>query len=166
VGDLGITWTGFVAQLVCFLVLLIILTRFAYKPLQRMLDERSARIEMGLEKSEEAQNRAAAIDTEAREALAESRKEGQELIAQAREAAEQRREELVSQAMQEADALIERARSEIQLEKEQAIEELRSQFTDLTILAAGRVINEELDKEKHRKVIDEVLKADTFKGKE
>ncbi len=165
-GDLGITWTGFVAQLVCFLILLLILTKFAYKPLQKMLDERSARIKAGLEKSEAAEHRAAAIDTEAREALAEARKEGQALIAQVKETAEQRREEYILQAKREADALIERARSEIQLEKEQAIEELRSQFVDLTILAASRVINAELDKEKHRKIIDEVLKADTFKGKE
>ncbi|MFO8102122.1 MAG: F0F1 ATP synthase subunit B [Dehalococcoidia bacterium] len=165
-GDLGITWTGFVAQLVCFLVLLVILSKFAYKPLQRMLDERSARIKAGLEKSEEAERYAIEMDEAIKSEREAARKEGQELIAQAKETAELRREEYIAQAKQEAEALLERARSEIQLEKDQALEELRAQFADLTILAAGKVINEELDKEKHRRLIEEVLRADTFKGKE
>ncbi|MFO8009208.1 MAG: F0F1 ATP synthase subunit B [Dehalococcoidia bacterium] len=164
--SLGISWQGLVVQLVNFGILLFLLGKFAYKPIMRMLDERSQKIKEGLEKSEEAERRAADIDVEAKKALEEARKEGQIMLAQAKEAADKRREEYIAQARQEADNMVERARSEIQMEKEQAINELRNQFADITIMAAGKVINEELDKEKHRKVIDEVLKASTFKGKE
>lgn len=164
--SLGISWQALVVQLVNFGVLLLILGAFAYKPIMRMLDERTERIREGLEKSEQAEKRAADIDAEAKKALEEARKEGQALIAQAKETADKRREEDIGQAKKDADALLERARGEIQLEKEQAIIELRREFADITILAAGKVINEELDKEKHRKVIDEVLEASSFKGKE
>ncbi len=166
VDSLGISWQGLVVQLVNFGIILGLLGAFAYKPLMRMMDERSEKIREGLEKSEEAEKRAAEIDTEAKKALEDARKEGQAMFAEAKDAAEKRREEYIAQAKQEADNLLDRARSEIQMEKEQAINELRSQFADLTIMAAGKVINEELDKEKHRKVIDEVLQASTFKGKE
>ena len=166
VSSLGISWQGLVVQLVNFGLLLLLLGMFAYKPILNMLDERSAKIKEGLEKSDEAEKRAVEIDIEAKKALEEARKEGQALLAQAKEAADERREQFIAQAKQEAESLVERARAEIQLEKDQAIAQLRSEFADITITAAGKVINEELDKTKHRKVIDEILAASTFKGEE
>ena len=164
--SLGISLPGLIVQLVNFGILLLVLGLFAYKPIMRIFDERTAKIREGLEKSEEAEKRAVEIDTEAKKALEEARKEGQALIAQAKETADKRREEDIAQAKKEAEALLERARAEIQLEKDQAIGELRKEFADITILAAGRVINEELDATKHRKVIDEVIEASNLKGKE
>lgn len=163
IDSLGISWQGLVVQLVNFGLLLVLLGVFAYKPIMRMLDERTARIREGLEKSEEAEKRAVEIDTEAKKALEEARREGQALIAQAKEAADKRREEDIAQAKKDAEILLERARAEIQLEKDQAISQLRKEFADITIFAAGKVINEELDVTKHRKVIDEVLGASSFK---
>jgi len=163
VEDIGVNWHGLVAQLISFGLLLIILYAFAYKPIQKMMLERQTRIAEGLQKSEEAEHRAADIDVEAKEALAEARKEGQILIAQAKEIADKHREEDMAQAKKDADVLLERARAEILLEKDRAISELRKEFADIAIFAAGKVINEELDAEKHRKVIDEVLRASSFK---
>jgi len=163
VDSLGISWQGLVVQLVNFGILLALLGAFAYKPIMRMLDERTERIREGLEKSEEAEKRAADIDAEAKKALEEARKEGQAMIAQAKETADKRREEDIAQAKKDAEALLERARGEILLEKDRAISELRKEFADITIAAAGKIINEELDTDKHRKVIDEVLQTSSFK---
>ena len=165
VDSLGISWQGLVVQLVNVLLLFFLLSKFAYKPIMRMLDERSKRIKEGLEKAEQAEKRASAIDVEAKKALDEARKEGQKLIAQAGEMAAKVREEAKEQAKKEAEALIERARGEIQLERDQAIAQLRKEFADITILAAERVIKQELDREKHRKVIDEVLQESVLRGK-
>lgn len=163
VSSLGISWQGLIVQLVNFGLLLLLMGMFAYKPIIKMLDERSVKIKEGLEKSDEAEKRAVEIDAEAKKALEEARKEGQVLIAQAKEAADKRREEDITQAKKDAEALLERARAEILLEKDRAISELRKEFADITIFAAEKVINEELDAEKHRKVIDEVLQASSFK---
>ena len=65
------------------------------------------------------------------------------------------------QAKQEAESLVARARSEIQRERDEAIDELRKEFADLTILAAGKVIDRSLDKEAHRQIIDKVLEEST-----
>ena len=166
IDSLGIGWQGLVVNLVNFGLLFFLLGKFAYRPIMNMLDERTAKIKEGLEKSEQAEKRAVEIDVESKQALEEARREGQALIAQASETAKKHGETLKEQAKKEAEALIERARAEIQLEKDQAINQLRSEFADITVLAAGKVIGEELDKEKHRKVIDEVLKSTSFKGKE
>ncbi len=162
----GIQWQLLVLQLICFGVIFFFLRAVAYKRVIQMLDDRAAKIKEGLEQSEEAEKRAADIDAEAKEALAEARKEGQVLMAQAKEAADVRRQEDMAQAKKDAEALLERARAEIQLEKDQAIGELRKEFADIAISAAGKVINEELDADKHRKVIDEVLAASSLKGSE
>lgn len=166
VDSLGISWQGLALQLINFGILFFLLGKFAWKPIMKLLDERSSKIKEGLTRSEQAEKRAEEIDVEAKKALEEARKEGQALIAQATETANKHGEALKEQTKKEAEQLIERARAEIQLEKDQAIAQLRSEFADITILAAGKVINEELDKEKHRKVIDEVLKASSLKGKE
>ena len=162
----GIQWQLLLIQLINFGIIFFALKKFAYGKVIEKLDERAAKIKEGLEQSEQAEKRAADIDAEAKKALEEARKEGQVLIAQAKEAAEKRREEDIAQAKKDAEALLERARAEIQLEKDRAIDELRKEFADITIFAAGKVINEELDAEKHRKVIDEVLEASNFKGSE
>jgi F-type H+-transporting ATPase subunit b len=69
-------------------------------------------------------------------------------------------------ARPEAEALIARARNEIQQERDEVITELRKEFTDLTISAAEKVIEQELDKEAHRKLIDKVLEeSDILRSK-
>ena len=159
----GIQWQLLVLQLVCFGVIFFFLRAFAYKKVIQMLDDRAARIKEGLDQSDEAEKRAADIDSQAKEALAEARKEGQVLMVQAKEAADARRQEDMAQAKKDAEALLDRARAEILLEKDRAISELRKEFADIAIFAAGKVINEELDADKHKKVIDEVIEASSFK---
>ena len=166
VGDLGINLPGLIGQLISFVALMGILTVLGYKPIIKMLDERSRKIKEGVDKSELAEKRATEIDQEAQQRLEEARKEGQALIAQAAEMGNRLRDEAKQNAKEDGEALLIRARAEIQMEKDQAIAQLRSEFADITVLAAGKVINEELDKKKHRKVIDEVLQASNLKGKE
>jgi F-type H+-transporting ATPase subunit b len=100
------------------------------------------------------------------EQLAQARKEGQNLVAQASQIGERLREEARQQAKQDAEALITRARSEIQAEREEAIDKLRKEFVEVAILAAEKVINRALDKEAHRKIIEETLKESTSLKKE
>ena len=83
--------------------------------------------------------------------------EGQNMLTQAGQIGERLKEEAREEARHEAEITIARARTEIQRERDQAIEELKRQFVDLAITAAEKVISETLDKEKHRRLIDEVL---------
>ena len=93
--------------------------------------------------------------------IEEAAKEGQEAIARAMRTGEEVRHEAQQQAKTEAESLIARARSEIQRERDEAIEQLREGFADITIDAAGKVIDRTLDKKAHRDIIDKVLKEST-----
>ena len=159
--SLGISWQGLVAQIVCFAILLALLIGFGYKPIRKMMDERANRIKEGLDKAELAKEAAARAEQEMQKRLDEARREGQGILAQATEIGERLKAEAREEARREAEAFIERARAEIAMERDEAIERLRQEFADLAILAAEKVIRETLDKERHRRLIEEVLEEST-----
>ena len=154
---IGISWQGLVAQLICFGMLFGLLTFLLYKPIRRILDERSERIRVSMEKAEQLKETMAKTEEQVKEQLEAARREGQNVLAQAGQMGERLREEAREEAKQDAEVIIARARSEIQRERDEAIEELRRQFVDLAIVAAEKVISETLDREKHRRLIEEVL---------
>ena len=154
---LGINLPVLVAQIINFLILFGILYLVAYKPIMRMLDERSRRIKESMEQAESIKEQSAHAEEEVKKQLGEASREGQERIARAVRAGEEVKQKAQAEARQEAEALIARARSEIQRERDEAIGEVRREFADLTILAAGKVIDRSLDKEEHRQLIDKVL---------
>jgi len=155
---LGINLPLLIAFVVNFIVLFVILSFLAYKPITKMLNERQAKIKESMEQAEKIRQDAARSEEEIKAHLEQARKDGQGVIAQATQIGERVKEEAKQGARQEAESLIARARSEIQREREKSTEELRAEFADIAILAAEKVINETLDKKKHRKIINEVLK--------
>jgi len=154
---LGISWQGLLAQLINFALLLVLLYFIAYKPIRRMLDERSEKIRVGLEQAEQMKEMMAKTEGQVKEHLEVARGERQNILAQAEQVGQQLKEEAREQAKHDAESIVAKARVEIQREQDEAIGELKRQFVDLAILAAEKVISETLDKKKHRKLIDEVL---------
>ena len=161
--ELGFNLPVLIAQVVNFFLMLVLLRIFLYKPVLEMLDRRAQRIREGVEAADKSKERASAGEQEVARQLDASREQGQALIAQAQEAANRIQQEARSQARQEGETMLERARTEIQLERDQAIAELRGEFADLTVSAAEKVIGQSLDRQAHRRLIDEVLAEATFK---
>jgi F-type H+-transporting ATPase subunit b len=155
--QLGFNLPSLIAYLVNFIVLLGILFFFAYKPLVRLMDQRAERIRESLEAADQARQEAATSREAVEEALNEARQQGQRLLDQTREAAERYRAEEMDRARQEAENFVLRARAEIQRERDAAIEEVRSNFGDLAITAAERVIGRSLDPQAHEDLIAQVL---------
>jgi len=154
---LGISWSTLIAQIVNFVILFGLLYLVAYKPIMRMLDERSQRVKDSMEQTESIKEQAANAEGEVKKQLEAAGKEGQEVVARAMRTGEEARQKAQQEARQEAEVLIDKARLEIERERDEAIDELRKEFTDLTIEAAGKVIEQSLDKEAHRQLIDKVL---------
>ena len=157
VTELGVNLPSLVAYLINFILLLGILGVFAYKPLMRMLDERTERIRESLEAADQARQEAANAQEAIQEQITEARREGQRIMDQTREAAERFRTEEMEKARLEAEAFVERARSDIQRERDTALQEVRASFGDLAITAAERVIRSSLDRTAHESLIAQVL---------
>jgi F-type H+-transporting ATPase subunit b len=167
ISELGISLPTLITQVVTFIILLLILRFVAYKPIMRMLDERSRRVKDSMDQAQAIKEQSANTQEEIKKQLELASREGQERIARAVKAGEDVKQKAQEDAKKEAEALIERARSEIQHERDEAIGEVRREFADLTVLAAGKVIEKSLDKEEHRELIEKVLEeSSTFKEKD
>ena len=164
--DLGINLPTLVAQIVNVVILLGLLYLVAYKPVMRMLDERSRRVKESMEQTDAIKEQAARAEEEVKKQLEAASREGQDRIAQAIQIGEDVKQKAQQEARQEAETLISRAHTEIQRERDEAIDELRKEVADLTILAAGKVIERSLDKKAHRELIDKVLEESTTLKKE
>ena len=159
--SLGINMPTLLAQIINVAILFGLLYLVAYRPIMKMLDERSRKVKESMEQTEYIRQQAEHAEEEAAKRIEAAAKEGQEAIARAMRTGEEVKQETQQQARQEAEVLIGRARAEIQRERDEAIDQLRKEFADITILAAGKVIDRTLDKKAHREIIDKVLKEST-----
>ena len=155
--QLGVNLPTLLVYVVNFSILLGVLYFFAYKPLLRAMDQRTTRISESLAAADRARDEAASSRSAIEEQLNESRREGQRLLDQAREAAERYREEEMVRAKQEAESFVERARTDIHRERDAALDEVRVSFGDLAITAAERVIRRSVDRQAHQELIAQVL---------
>jgi len=161
---LGLDLPTFIGQLVSFLILLGLLVYFGYKPIRKMLDERANRIKESMEQAEATKQEYEQAKVAVQEQISKARQEGQAVISQAAQIGDRLKEEAKEEARKEAQTIVDRTRVELDRERDKAIDDLRREFVDTAILAAEKVINETLDKEKHRELIEEALEESaTFK---
>ena len=155
--QLGINGPVLLSQVISFLILFGLLIFVAYKPLLRMMDERSNRIKESLEQAESVKDQSLHAEEEVKKQLQDASRQGQEIIARATQTSDEIRNKAQELARKDAEALLERAQQAIKAERDGAIDELRREFADLTIIAASKVIGESLDKKAHKQLIDKVL---------
>jgi F-type H+-transporting ATPase subunit b len=155
-GAIGINWQYLLAQLVNFGILFGLVLLFMPK-IRKKLDQRSDKIKESMEQAEQIKQQLANTEQLVKEQVDNARKEGQNILAQAAQIGERFKEEAKVEAKKEAENIVAKARTEIEMERDKAIDEVRREFVDLTIQAAEKVVKETLDKEKHRRLIEDVL---------
>ena len=151
--DLGLL----VSQIVNFGILVALLYVLLYKPIANKLDERAAKIKKGLEDAEHAARLDADSGLHYEEEMERARREAREIIERATRAAEQQRREILSQAREEAHSLIVRAQQQAQREIQEGKIALRQQVVNLSIDAASRLIQREIDEDTHHQLIEQFL---------
>ena len=162
---LGFNVPVFIAQLVNFGLLLLVLRLFAYKPIMKMLDNRANKIKESLAAGEMARAEAVQAEKEVARRIEESSREGQKIVDQAVQAGEEVRRKAIQEAKKEAEGIIEKARVEIKREQEESLNELRKGVADLAVVVAGRAIGRSLDEKTQRQLIEDALKeASTLKA--
>jgi len=155
--SLGINLPLLVVFIINFIVLFVLLRLFLYKPVLKMLDERAKRTKEGMELAEATKREYEQAKGEVQKQIEKGRQEAQAIIAQAIQTGERLREESRQEATKQAQVIVDRTRVELETERDKIINEMRREFVDISIAAAEKVIKETLDKEKHRKLIEETL---------
>lgn len=144
-------------QDIAFFLLLFLVARYLYRPIMQVLEARTKRIQDGLRAADEARRDREAAQQEYQLRMEAARREGQAMLDRIAKQAEDLRKELEAKAREQAEALIGKARAEIQQEREKAVQDLREQVADLALMAAGRIIGENLDGTKHRDLIERTI---------
>ena len=160
--ELGFHFPSLVVYLVNFGLLLVILYKFAYKRILTLLDERAERINAALEEAERVRGETENQQVQMPRALDDSRQAGQQVLQEAREAAERYREDQQAKVQVQIAEALERARIEIESERDAAIEQVRALFANLVVSASEKVIRKSLDKKDHERLIDDVLSERGF----
>ena len=162
---LGINLPSFIAQVINFGVLLLVLYLVGYRRFLRTMDERSQKIKESLVAGEMARQEAVQAGQEVTKRIEEASRDGQKIVDQAVQAAEEVRRKGTQEAKKEAESIIEKARVEIKREQEEALNELRKDVADLAVVVAGRAIGRSLDEKTQRQLIEDALKeASTLKS--
>ena len=162
--SLGINLPLLVVFIVNFIILFVLLRLFLFKPVLKMLDERTKRTKDAMELAEVTKKEFEQAKVEVQKQIEKGRQEAQAIIAQAMQVGERLKEESRQEAAKQAQVIVDRTRAELGAERDKIVGDLRREFVDISILAAEKVIKETLDKEKHRKLIEETLRESvTFK---
>ena len=162
--SLGISLPLLVVFIINFAILFALLSLFLYKPVLRMLDERSKKIKESMERAEATKQEYEQAKAEIEKQMEKGRQEAQAIISQATQIGEKLQGEARREATEQAQVIIERTRAELNAERDKIIDDLRREFVSVSISAAEKVIKESLDGAKHRKLIEETLEESaTFK---
>jgi F-type H+-transporting ATPase subunit b len=143
--------------LIIFVLLLFVLSRYAFKPITAAVVAREAALQRAIDDAKRDREEAARVLAEHRAALDAARGDAQRLIVEGREAGERVRAEITEQARAEHQEMMERVRREIASEKDRAIAELRREAVDLAIRGAGKVIEKNFDDASNRRLVEEFL---------
>lgn len=154
----GINSGDIIYQLAAFIILLILLRKYAFGPLMGIMKQREKHISNEIEAAEKSRKEAERFAAEQSEALKGARQDAQELIENAKKLGEQQQKEIIEAAKAEATRLKDSAVKEIQQEKDRAISALREQVASLSVLIASKVIEKELSEQDQQKLIDEYIK--------
>jgi len=143
--------------LVIFLVLLALLSKFAYPKILGYANAREERIQNILDQAARDREEAERILEEQRRALAEARQQAQQILAEARQAGERMKQEMLQQARAEQEEIVARARQELEREREAAISALRREAVELSLAAASKLIEKRLTADEDRALVREYI---------
>ncbi|HGQ8101270.1 TPA: F0F1 ATP synthase subunit B [Streptococcus pneumoniae] len=140
-----------------FILLLVLIKKFAWSNITGIFEERAEKIASDIDRAEEARQKAEVLAQKREDELAGSRKEAKTIIENAKEAAEQSKANILADAKLEAGHLKEKANQEIAQNKVEALQSVKGEVADLTISLAGKIISQNLDSHAHKALIDQYI---------
>jgi F-type H+-transporting ATPase subunit b len=143
--------------LLIFVILYFILSKFAFGPITKAVEAREKALEDAIEGAKRDRDAAAKLLQEHQAAIDAARGEGQKMIAEGRAIAEKMRTDLLEQTRKEQQDMLERARREIDSERAKAVAQLRREAIDLALAGASKVIEQNLESDKNRKLVESYL---------
>jgi F-type H+-transporting ATPase subunit b len=147
----------FIWTIVTFLVLLFLLTKFAWRPLLAALESRQDAIRKSLDDAQQAKQELERLHQESAQILRKARTDAEAVIAQSRSDAERLREEIRQKARSDADNIVRNAERQIQIERDRALQQVRHEAADLSVAIASKLIQRNLSKDDNERLIAQAI---------
>ena len=143
--------------LICFAITFFVLRKFAFGPIQATIDARRQRIRESVEEADNAREEARRLLAEHRALIGQAKGEAGEILAEARKVADAQRERAREEIEVDRQRRLEDTRKQIEAETTRALEQIRAEVADLTLVATAKVTGKVLDREDHRRLIDDAI---------
>ncbi|PJA45869.1 ATP synthase F0 subunit B [Candidatus Uhrbacteria bacterium CG_4_9_14_3_um_filter_50_9] len=156
-GTLGINLKIFIAQLVNFTVVLLVLWKWAYTPIVKLLDERSEKIEKSVKQAEAIDKRVNELAEEQKSIVVQAKGEANKILELARTEAEERKQTLLEKAKADVHHVVAQGKNQLQAEKEQMIIDAREQIALIAVEASRKILSESIDEKKAQALAEGVI---------
>jgi F-type H+-transporting ATPase subunit b len=143
--------------LVCFGITFFVLRKYAFGPIQKTIDDRRERIRSSVEEAEHARAEARRLLEEHKQLIAQAKNEAGGILTEARKVADSQRDRAREEIEADRQRRLEDTRKQIEAETARALEQIRSEVAELTLVAASKVTGKVLDRDDHRKLIDDAI---------
>src|SRR5207248_1415654 len=143
--------------ILCFAIVVFVLKRYAFGPIQKAIDERRERIRQALQEADHAREEARNLLEEHKKLIASARGDAEEILAEARRVSEAQRARVKEETEADRQRRLEETKRQIEAETRRALEQIRAEVADLTIVAASKVTGKVLDKPDHKRLVQEAI---------
>ena len=148
--------------IVCFLMVLFVLSKFAFGPIQKMIDDRRQRIEQAIAEADNARAEARNLVEEHRKLIGQAKSESEEILAEARRIADAQRERVREETEEDRQRRLEETRRQIDQATTQALGQIRDEVGKLSLIAAEKITKKSLTEADQQRLIDEALSEIDF----
>lgn len=145
------------AMVINFAITLLLLTKFAWNPLLKILAERQARIAGQLEAADQERVSAEKLRAEYQQQMQNAKSDAQAIMDKALKLADNTKEEMIASAREEHARLLETAQEKIARERQQALEDIRSEVVAISVAAAAKIIGRSVDEKINAKLVDDFI---------
>ena len=146
-----------IAQILNFLILVVILRLVAYKPVARLLEQRSQKIQGDLDKAEADRKEAEATLVQYRQKLSDANVKAQEIVDKAEKVARDEHDASIEATKKEIDLMKKNAEEDIKRDRERAVSQLRTEVVSLSLAAAGKLISKNIDNKENERLINDFI---------
>lgn len=148
----------FIAQLINFAIVFSVLYFFAFKPLVKMMGERTEKIDKSLRDADEIEKRLSLTETEQEGIINAAKKQANLIIEEADKRGEERRAELINKAKEDIGQVINVEKEKMMREKAETLKEIKAEVSELVVLTVEKLLNEKMDSDKDQKIIKDLVK--------
>ena len=153
---LGIQWSVLIAQMVNFVILIVVLTKFVYKPILKVIDDRRALVADSMKKVEEIDCQKEIIDSERTAILRKADEEAGALLERAKNEAEAMRADIERSAKQQAGQIVTKGMEQLESERAAMVKEIQTKLAHAIVLSAEKILRREFSKEDQKNFEDEL----------